>query len=76
MVAEWRLTGDCMVAEWRLFGDGKGGLQSHLSIHLVIIQSAEWWAHFSDLSINLRFWKKNYTQRGSNREIRNKGKVR
>ena len=53
-----------MMAEWRLNGDGKGGFQSHLNQHSVTIQSTEWQADFSDLSVCL--FKKNEARRGSN----------
>ena len=41
----------------RLHGDGKGGYQSHFSHQSVTIQSTEWQAHLSDLSVNLYFEK-------------------
>ena len=46
-----------MVTEWRLNVDGKGGFQSHFSHHSVTIQSTEWQAHFSGLSVSLFFLK-------------------
>ena len=52
-----RLNGDWMVAERRLNDDGKSGFQSHFSHHSVTIQSTEWQAHFSDLSVSLFFEK-------------------
>ena len=52
-----RLNDDWMVAERRLNDDGKGGFQSHFSHHSVTIQSTEWQAHFSDLSVSLFFEK-------------------
>ena len=42
----------------RLHGDGKGGYQSHFRHQSVTIQSTEWQAHLSDLSVNLYILKK------------------
>ena len=52
-----RLNGDRMVTEWRQNDDGEDGFQSHFSHHSVTIQSTEWQAHFSDLSVSLFFEK-------------------
>ena len=50
---EWWLNGGGTAKD----GDGKGGFQSHFSHHSVTIQSTEWQAHFSDLSVSLFFEK-------------------
>ena len=55
-----------MLSEWRINGDGKGGFQSHFSHHLVTIQSTEWQAHFSDLSVDFFFKNRITTKRVSN----------
>ena len=65
-----------MVAEWRLNGDGKGGFQSHFRHHSVTIQSTEWKAHFSDLSVSLFFEKKITSNADRTRDLRIKGTVR
>ena len=52
-VSGWNLT--FQSTEWWLNGNGKRGFQSHFSHHSVTIQSTEWQAHFSDLSVNSFF---------------------
>ena len=71
-----RLNGDWMVAEWRLNDDGKGGFQSHFSHRSVTIQSTEWQAHFSDLSVSLFLKNKIAPDADRTRDVRIKGKAR
>ena len=71
-----RLNGDWMVAECRLNGDGKGGFQSHYSRISVTIQSTEWQAHFSDLSVSFFFLKNKITPNAAwTRVDKSKGKT-